>query len=299
MVSNEKLPHIQYLYDYKGIKEFINDIDFLARLFDPISLTDLIEKSKRGSKIKSNLFLLTFDDGYKEMYTIVAPILRRKGIPAVFFLNTDFIDNKDLSYINKASLIINILKKKPELVKQFNRVFDCLKNLSEEEVFKKILSIGYRRRSLLDQMAKVADVDFNEFLKTYQPYLNRSQIISMINDGFYFGAHSKDHPHYSEISLEEQIDQTLESLKIIKNEFNLIYSVFAFPFGAEGVSLEFFQCIMNKVDLTFSTSYCLNNNLAWNLRRINFERSLLPAKMIVSRYMAKDLVYSIFQGSKK
>ena len=58
---------------------------------------------------------LSFDDGLREVYTIIAPILKERGLPATFFITTDFIDNKKLFYRNKASLLIEaIAGLKPE-----------------------------------------------------------------------------------------------------------------------------------------------------------------------------------------
>jgi hypothetical protein len=35
------------------------------------------------------------------------PILRRKGVPATVFVNSDFVDNQDLFFRFKAALIID------------------------------------------------------------------------------------------------------------------------------------------------------------------------------------------------
>lgn len=296
VVCDEKLPHICNLYNYKNTKQFIDDVDFIARTFEPVSLTDLIDIFRQGREPKKNIFLLTFDDGYKEMYFIVAPILKRKGMPAVFFINTDFIDNKELSYKNKVSLIINFLAKDKKLLKKIVSSFPIFSDMTQREVFGKLLTVEYNKRFFLDQLAEAAEIDFNDFLKTYQPYLNRSQIKSMIDNGFSFGAHSKDHPNYSELSLEEQVSQTLDSLRIIKEEFNLSYSVFAFPFGVEGNEKQLFLRISKEVDLTFSTDKFNGNKISWNLNRINFEKSLLPAKTILAHYAARTIFHRLYKN---
>src|ERR1051326_3999551 len=65
VVSNEYLPHIAHLYSYRDIKEFKEEVELLLKHFKPISLAEI--KTSEG-------FHLTFDDGLKEMYDIVAPI---------------------------------------------------------------------------------------------------------------------------------------------------------------------------------------------------------------------------------
>ena len=51
------------------------------------------------------------DDGLSGCHRYIAPLLRKKGIPASFFLNNRFIDNKSLFYRYKASLLVHQVKK--------------------------------------------------------------------------------------------------------------------------------------------------------------------------------------------
>src|SRR5205814_9799266 len=55
-------------------------------------------------------FHLTFDDGFREMYDIVAPILERAGAPATFFLNTAFLDGGGLAHHNALSVLLDRLQ---------------------------------------------------------------------------------------------------------------------------------------------------------------------------------------------
>jgi hypothetical protein len=62
IVSDEDCPHIQNLYRFKSINEFIRDIDYLAARYLPIGaddLNDVLAGKYEGKKI----MLLTFDDG--------------------------------------------------------------------------------------------------------------------------------------------------------------------------------------------------------------------------------------------
>jgi len=299
IVSDEKLPHICNLYRYKNLNQFIKDIDFIALHYNPVSLTDLIDFIKNGRAIKNKSFLLTFDDGYKEMYYIVAPILLRKGIPAVFFLNTDFIDNKALFHENKASIIVYFLKQKPHLLNKIKSFRNDFSGMHRDNIIDKILHIKYKERHFLDQIGDHLGIDFEEFLKNYKPYLNHQQIKSMIERGFYFGAHSKDHPNYSELELKEQINQTLESIKSIKEQFNLSYASFAFPYGKKVENGQFWKRIAGEVDITFSTADYRKEIINWNIHRVNFERSMLPAETILKRLKVNYFTRCFFNLMKR
>ena len=99
-VSDKPLPHVSPIYRHRTIAEFRADLDWLMAHYTPIRWTEIdpYEKEKKPA------FCLTFDDGFKEFYTIVAPILEEKGIPCVCFLNSAFVDNKDMMFRNKEAL---------------------------------------------------------------------------------------------------------------------------------------------------------------------------------------------------
>lgn len=74
----------------------------------------------------------------------------------------------------------------------------------------------YSEKSFLDNLASEIDLDINAFLQNNQPYLTSEQISSLQSKGFAFGAHSKDHPEYRFISIEEQVEQTTSSLEVMQ-----------------------------------------------------------------------------------
>jgi peptidoglycan/xylan/chitin deacetylase (PgdA/CDA1 family) len=220
-------------------------------------MPDVLELLREGRPFPEKSFLLTFDDGFREMSDVVAPILQEKGISATFFVNSAFIDNEEMCYLNKASVIAenvgntgssNVHEKISVMLRSNNRV--------SNDIISGILSIGYQQKSLLDEIANVLNIDFVEYLKTNKPYLTASQISNLIDAGFSIGAHSIDHPLYSSLSLEDQVHQTIESVQHIRNRFALDYGVFAFPHGDNHVSREYFSKVSatGLVDLSFGTA---------------------------------------------
>jgi hypothetical protein len=105
VVNNEEVPHITHLYKHKSVRQFCNDLEFLLKHYSPISLSDVIHWVRGKNVLPPNCFALTFDDGFREIYDVVAPILLDKGIPATFFVSSAFLDNGELCYEHKASLL--------------------------------------------------------------------------------------------------------------------------------------------------------------------------------------------------
>ena len=227
LISDEEVPHIKHLYKVRTSKEFIKDLDFLLNHYNPISINDYLESLKNEKPLPGNCFLLSFDDGLREFHDVAAPILRQKGIPAVCFLNSAFIDNKDLFYRYKASVLIDRLSqaKDQEVIKGW-----FLKNgLPFAADYHGLLQVTYKNRHLLDELAEKAGVDFGDYLQKQRPYLDSAQISSLILEGFAFGSHSIDHPEYRFMEETEQIRQTTESLRIIAETFRDQGKIVLFP----------------------------------------------------------------------
>src|SRR5882724_8578542 len=73
VVTDESLPHVRYLYEYKTVKTFREDIDFLLRFYSPIGLHELLASMKAGRPLPDRAFMLTFDNGYRVVSDLVEP----------------------------------------------------------------------------------------------------------------------------------------------------------------------------------------------------------------------------------
>lgn len=267
-VSDVYLPHISPLYKFKNTKEFEQDIDFLLKHFQPASSDDILRHTRKEKIIEKPAFHLSFDDGLREIYEVVMPILCRKGIPATIFVNSDFVDNRDLFFRYKAALIV-----------------DKNKSMRSD-----VLRIKYSERNLLEDLAQRLDIDSRDFLQKQQPYLTTTQLKTLQKNGFTIGAHSEDHPNYNLIPEKEQIKQTLKSCSFVQKEFSEPNKYFAFPFSAECVNEHFFEKIYNNVDLTFGIGGINTTHHDKHIDRIDMETYGKNAKQCIYRaYMTKFL----------
>jgi peptidoglycan/xylan/chitin deacetylase (PgdA/CDA1 family) len=271
-VSDSESIHIKHLYQIKSVTQFEKELDFLLKNFKPIDFLEYRKCILEDIPLK-NRFLLTFDDGLKEFYTIVAPILKRKGIPAMNFLNSAFVDNKDLFYRYKVSVLIEKLQTSTFSVSTQHAIKQWFleQEITLDDNYKGLLRVTYQQKETLDSLAQIISFDFKDYLKEEEPYLTTKQIHELIEQGFHFGAHSIDHPPYHTIHLEEQLRQTKESIHTISSDFNLNYNTFSFPFTDFNVPKAFFNEIEPYAELTFGCAGLKKDSIKNNKQRIPFE----------------------------
>lgn len=286
LVSDKDVIHIKHLYKIRSERSFIHDLEFFLKHYKAIGYQEYKQCLSKGS-LSQNCFLLSFDDGLTEFHDIIAPILIKKGIPAVCFLNSGFIDNGDLFFRYKASILIEILRKGKISNHTGNAIKKWFqqKNLLYDTYFNSLLSITYAGRTYLDELADLIGYSFEEYLHTNKPYMTKIQINDLIKQGFEFGAHSIDHPQYADITVNEQLIQTKKSIETITAEFNLDYRLFSFPFTDDKVSRKFFNKVFDKnyaiAEMTFGCAGLKQDTCKKNIQRIPVEIDTFSAKEVV------------------
>jgi len=268
-------------------------MEHLLRRYRPIDAKEVVEKVRHGEPLPSNGFVLTFDDGYREMVDVVAPRLLHHGVPATFFVNTAFIDNHAMCYLNKASVLVERVRDtgwSTTLALGFRKVFGQRVD-GATDACSQILSVCYADRCRLDEIAAILGVDCEAYLKSEKPYVSSVGIRRLIGHGFSVGAHSIDHPLYAQLPIGEQLRQTIESVRAVRTAFRLDYGLFAFPHSDMNVGLEFFAKLGDTrlVDVSFGTAGLLDDPAPRNLQRISLEQPLASAERIIRFHYARRL----------
>ena len=286
LIADVDRPHTKHLYPLVHSKKFEADLDFLLQYYKPISVQELKSLILTNQEVKENYFFLSFDDGLAEMYDVVAPILLRKSIPATFFLNTDFIDNRAMFFRMKASLLIDNIQANPlssNHKKDIQQVFQTF-NLDYQKE-KDLLKIDYESQKALDDIADIIGFSFQEYQQKHPIYLATNQIKELQKQGFSIGSHSCSHPYYYALSEEQQIEETLQSLQVLQAKFGANERLFAFPFTDYQIPKSFFDKISSVIDLSFGTASLKHDSIPTNLQRIPMERNQSAKSILEEEYL--------------
>ena len=205
------------------------------------------------------------------------------------FCNSAFLDNKDLFYRYKVSLLLEKAAQSHSAHQQLVAGFSESGTLRQH-----LLSLGHEHIGLIDSLATSIEVDFSDFLRKYQPYLKHDQVENLLHAGHHIGGHSIDHPVYEKLSVAEQLRQTRTSIDYLQQHFGLDYRIFSFPFTDYGVSRQFFNQLAqeNIADHTFGCAGIKLDSVAKNHQRVALEVGNRSARQIVNA----ELLYAMLKS---
>ncbi len=300
-IGDVDLPYISNLYPLRGVKDFKSDLEYFCKYFTPIGIDEVQRRIELNDKSEIPAFHLSFDDGLKEIHEIIAPILEKKGIPATFFVNTDFIGNKRLFYRYKVGLILE----RQDRVK--SQDFDdqikvLLQDQSKwfENIKLSLIKLNYHDQNLINEIADVIEIDFDQWLLKNKPYLSMEQIKDLIGRGFSIGSHSKDHPRFKNISLSDQKLQFEESFAHLERTFNLEERMFSFPFGDEEVSAQFFDWLYSdgKCKMSFGVSGLKDDYCPHHIHRIPMDNCRGTTQEFIKSEYLYYMLKSVFNKNQ-
>lgn len=294
MVSDETIAHVRHLFPYKTIRQFKSDLAFLLKKYKPLGLAEVIKHIRDARPFPPRTFLLTFDDGYREMSEVVAPILLDEGVSATFFVNSAFVDNRQLGHCNKQSVVIDQFERRRTAALEA-KALEVLHShgIRSSDFASGIKNVSTIQGYIVDEVASLLEIDWTAYLRVCRPYLTSAQIHQLIKGGFTVGGHSIDHTSYSSLSLEGQLEQTMESVRSVREKFGLDYGAFAFPFSDDDVSREFFARMFHSrvVDVSFGTAGMVRGWERKHIQRTWFEAPIATAERIIAfqyaRYVMK------------
>ncbi|MFO0945484.1 MAG: polysaccharide deacetylase family protein [Planctomycetota bacterium] len=223
-----------------SVSRFEAQMHYLKSNYDVISVGEALQRMQEGRPFTRPTACITFDDGYRNNYTLGWPILRRHGLPATIYLASDFIDTDrviwtirlermllmgngtlDLSDFDLGEYSLN-----PALRCSWECSCDRLKGAlyrMAEESREEVLEAISRRLGLGDLGA------FSDFLP-----MTWSDARRMAEEGLVeFGGHTANHVVVSALGDEAQEDEIRQSMTTLEREIGVPPLSFAYPNGSE------------------------------------------------------------------
>jgi peptidoglycan/xylan/chitin deacetylase (PgdA/CDA1 family) len=281
VISNSELAHVKH-YRPLTTAAFEADLAYLQNRFPFASYEQLMQRQTRSSP-RANSVILTFDDGFAECATVVAPILLQHGIPCIFFVITDLIDNAIAFRESIASLCVVEVLRRPlhevELIigdLQLAPRFSAQRARTNQFVMSSLEMAGFAREcppavrpllqwlltapesdmDVLNALAARLELDPQKYVQQVQPYLTKAQIRTLQSGGFTIGAHSCSHRLLQALPVAEAEREIVDSCRIICALTGQATVPFAFPYSGSGIDRNWLASLRRRhefIGLFFDT----------------------------------------------
>ncbi len=214
------------------VSQFEEEMVWLKQNVHLLRETELIDghQARRGPGELS--VLVTTDDGYRDNYTLAYPVLRRLGIPALFFVPSAFIESRRLGWWDQLAYILKRCAK-PQI--NFDgRVFDLPRSRREAFGFLNRQIIDAHKgtaQGVLDQLVAVCEVDppSNEIQDA--ELMTWEQLQEMSQHDIAIGSHTHSHRILSGLGAAEQRDEMITSRQLIASKIGGPVRSVAYPVG--------------------------------------------------------------------
>ena len=208
-------------------------LGWVGRGFQVLPLADALQRLTSGT-LAPRAAAITFDDGYLDNHSVALPLLQRHGMPATFFIATDYLDGgmmfndaiiASIRATQRATLglealglgvlpVATIEQRRAAL----QRVIAAVKYLGPAE----------RNRAVqaLQQAAGTAPAG--------DPMMKRRHLVDLLSAGMSIGAHTCSHPILSRLADPLALREIRDSKVRLESELGVEVPLFAYPNGKPG-----------------------------------------------------------------
>ncbi len=215
-------------------QRFEETLRFLTAHYRPVSLQDVLTDCD-GRGLPPRALLVTFDDGYASVAEIAAPLCRKFGVPAVFFINAAFLDNHRLAPDNLVCYAVDVhgmplihtairevLGDQAPLVSSVSELFG---------VFFPSLSLP-QRTAFLATLRKLAGIDETSLAREAALYLTTEQLRSLPSYKFEIGNHTYTHTHCRSLAQDEIFEEIERNKTELEAKSGSKVRSFSPPYGS-------------------------------------------------------------------
>lgn len=244
---------------YPGIKGleldlFRQQLDYVRKHFQVVTVEEVIDAVEGRGALPDHAMLLTFDDGYRDHYEYVFPLLKECHMQGSFYVPSAVLQYHKVLDVNKLHFILAC----SEIDKLMHRVFELLAEYRrdgyeiepDEVLFAKLaksnrwdpaevifikrllqsyLAEDIRTRivaSLFEEIMNESEEEFSRRL-----YVNMNEIREMKDEGMLFGLHGERHYWLDQLP-EDQLRKDMEhSYEFFKDVIEPDYLVMNYPYG--------------------------------------------------------------------
>ncbi len=242
----------------------------LAKVFNVLPLDEAAARLLDGT-LPPRAAAITFDDGYRDNLEVAAPILRKHGLPATFFIASGFLNGGrmfndtvtetvrrlpsgpiDLSWVGLGMKNISDMPSRVALISEFNNAVKYLGFDARQEACERL---GHQVAGGLPTDLMMTD----------------DEVRVLARGPMTIGGHTVTHPILSRLSSEDAFDQISRNRSDLTGILGHAPTLFAFPNGKPGRDYTDEHAAIAR-QVGYSAAFAVGGQIAWS----NADRFQIP-----------------------
>jgi peptidoglycan/xylan/chitin deacetylase (PgdA/CDA1 family) len=220
VISDDHASHPLRTCNMVTVSEFQQQMATLLACYEPISATEFRGWVHHDQKLPDRSVLVTFDDGYANNVNRAAPIVKRLGIPAIFFITTGFVGSGSMLWPDE--VLCRICQWTGEKL-PLPVGTDCLLSAEHRKRVEIATAVIEACKQLkwaalsdyLDVLRKQATFSCGDSLELFGA-MDWDHVMTLKRFGFEIGSHTVSHPILSRVPCSQLTSELYESKKTIE-----------------------------------------------------------------------------------
>jgi len=300
--DNTELPYFRHLHT----EDFVKQLEYFGNEYGFLGIKEFQDSLESG--LPAEGIVLTFDDGFKDHYQYVLPLLQKFNLWGIFYIPTSpFLTNKlievhrihmligkygGIAIADATQEIVNKDMLSHEHIKEFHsETYNRQKNDNSTNYVKRLLNyfIDYRyRENVINQLMSIFYPNENDLISDF--YMTETELKNMHNVGNVLGSHTVNHPVMSKLSLKDQEKEIIESFDKIESIIGKpAIKTFCYPYGGFHSFTTGTEELLEKHGCHFSFNV--------ESRDIN-RKDLMNRRQALPRYDCNQFPYGSFRENK-
>lgn len=281
------------IVNYSGkhiyLKIFENQMKFLSKNVDVLSMNDVVEIYRQGKGWPKNAVAVTFDDGFQNNYINAAEVLEKYKIPTTFYVCAGMINTDLMFWVDKVEDCINRTKNSSLKIKlsdycQFDLSNDKYKINAINEIKKYCKTLASdEKNQIINNLIEYTGVKPTIESSSDYKLMTWAELNNLKkNKLFTIGGHTLSHEIMSSQNIEKMKTDVKATLSLLDYNLNQKTRHFSYP---EGQNHHYNR---NVISLLIENGIICSPSA---IDGINFKEDLFNLKRIMPNFMGREFPF--------
>ena len=206
-------------------------MEILAKAYDPVTMDDILRYARGEEKLPRRPVVVTFDDGYRDNFSVARPILDALGIRANIYVTAGSVEKEHAPWFVRLRHAVWTTRRR-ECVGLSDKVLR-LHNRDDRVAVARLLAqkcarlVGEELDEEVICIEQLLQVD--PFVPGERLMMNWDEIGQMSRTGHVIGSHTISHPNLAHVEDDKMCWELEESKRILEGKLGQRVIHFSYP----------------------------------------------------------------------